>query len=218
VSDLSVPRDGDAGRVERQVERASFFTHTALSAAAQRQHVTESLLMGLVDVLLARSVVTEEEVEEAARLAQRRLEDEGEAMSPRLAVRVDPDPPPAPKKVDCEDRWPVCHGVCCRLSFALTLPEVESGQVRWDLGQPYHIRQEEDGACTHQDRSTGACSIYEHRPGICRTYSCAADERIWLDFDAKILNQPWIDEHLSSRSVPVAIAPRRLMQRPGDLA
>ena len=214
MTDLAVPRDSDAGRVERQTERASFFIHTALSSAAQRQYVAESLLLGLLDVLLAKGLIGEEEVGQATQQAQQRLEESGELTGPGLAVRIDPEEEQPTRYVDCQDRWEVCKGICCRLSFALTLPEVESGHVRWDLGQPYHIRQEVDGACTHQHRDSGACSIYEHRPAICRTYSCADDERIWSDFEGRVLNHEWIDANLSGTTTPVAISPRRLMRRP----
>lgn len=212
MSGLAIPPQSEAGRVERQAERASFFTHTALSDAAQRQQVTDSLLLGMLDVLLAKGVVSEDEVANAAEAARQRLEEAGETSGPGLAVRVDSDELTETKLVDCKDRWEVCHGICCRLRFALTLPEVESGRIRWDLGQPYLIRQEPDGACTHQDRGSGACTIYEDRPGICRHYSCADDERIWTDFEGRILNQEWIDATLQGYSTPVAITPRRLME------
>src|SRR5262249_22332691 len=34
--------------------------------------------------------------------------------------------------------------------FALSVPEIEAGAARWDLGRPYFIRQEADGLCTHK--------------------------------------------------------------------
>lgn len=216
MDDELAPEDGDAGRLNRQAERASLFTHTALSTAADRQNQTESLLLGVLDVLLAKGAVNEDEVAKASLAAQERLAQEGETLGPGLAVRVDPQPEPQAAVVDCEDRWPVCHGICCRLSFALTLDEVEAGHVRWDLGQPYQIRQERDGACTHQDRGSGACSVYAHRPGICRTYSCANDERIWSDFEGRVLNQPWIDEHLKPQKTAVTFLQIRAMRRPAQ--
>ena len=94
---------------------------------------------------------------------------------------------------------------------------MEEGHVRWDLGRPYEIRQERDGSCTHQDRGSGACSIYEHRPGICRSYSCAHDERIWSDFEGRVLNQPWIDDHLQPGRTAVAFIALKAMRRPDDL-
>jgi hypothetical protein len=31
---------------------------------------------------------------------------------------------------------------------------------------------------------------------LCRRYNCRHDARIWSDFDAMVLNQAWIDDHL----------------------
>src|SRR5205823_11022295 len=64
--------------------------------------------------------------------------------------------------------------VCCRLDFALSIAEVESGAVKWDLGRPYFVRRGPEGHCVHNDKA-GACQIYSERPGVCRGYSCAND-------------------------------------------
>jgi Fe-S-cluster containining protein len=96
--------------------------------------------------------------------------------------------------VDCAARIPFCHAVCCRLPFALSEQDVVEGVVQWDPAQPYLIRQEADGRCTHQDRGTGFCSIHARRPVPCRAFTCEHDERIWLDFDAMIVNPAINDE------------------------
>jgi Fe-S-cluster containining protein len=97
--------------------------------------------------------------------------------------------------VDCAARMPVCHAVCCKLSVSLSAAEVETGRLRWDLGHPYRLRREADGRCTHQDRETGWCGVYEDRPRPCRTYTCATDGRIWKDFAAVELNTEWLAAH-----------------------
>jgi Fe-S-cluster containining protein len=101
---------------------------------------------------------------------------------------------------------PICNAVCCKLHFALSQGEVESGKVKWDLGQPYYIRHETNGFCSHNDRQTGGCSIYADRPGVCRKYSCANDERIWKDFDNMELNREWLDANLNRASRPQIMA------------
>lgn len=118
---------------------------------------------------------------------------------PAVALRVDPiDTETSDTElVDCGARMPVCHAVCCKLKFPLSPEEVERGAIKWDIGHPYLIRHDSDGCCTHNDRSTHGCTKYDERPMICRTYSCAADTRIWSDFDNMVLNQEWIAEHLS---------------------
>jgi hypothetical protein len=38
--------------------------------------------------------------------------------------------------------------------------------------------------------------VYADRPGVCRHYSCANDERIWKDFENMELNHEWLDANL----------------------
>ncbi|MGH7494545.1 MAG: YkgJ family cysteine cluster protein [bacterium] len=45
-----------------------------------------------------------------------------------------------------------------------------------------------DGYCKHFERSTCSCTIREHRPIPCRAYDCRNDQRIWVDFEKKIVN------------------------------
>ena len=117
---------------------------------------------------------------------------------PAISFREDPEESPPVVEVNCDERMHICHAVCCKLNFALTPEEVDSGTVKWDLGNPYFIRHEENGYCTHNDAAGGGCRIYADRPGVCRRYSCANDKRIWKDFKGMVLNDEWIDEHLSN--------------------
>lgn len=183
--------------LERQVERGSLFTHTALSGLAQRTFETESIVLGLVDVLLGKGVIDEVGLTTAANDARDAMDERGETTMPGIQLRLDsPEIENQTVEVDCAARMPVCHAICCKLNFALTAPEIEGGKVKWDLGRPYLIRHDEEGFCTHCDRGTGACGIYEDRPQICRSYSCAGDTRIWKDFDNMVLNDEWIAENL----------------------
>jgi Fe-S-cluster containining protein len=183
--------------VERQVERGSFFTHTALSSNAARVYETQAMVMGLIDTLVAKGLVEEKEVADAAASVRDSLHERGEATGPGLMLRVDSEESKdAFTPVNCAERMHVCHAICCKLHFALSAEEVEAGKVRWDLGQPYSIRQTAEGFCVHNDRATGNCGVYADRPRICRTYSCANDDRIWKDFDNMVLNQEWIDQNL----------------------
>jgi hypothetical protein len=95
----------DLGAAARSALRPALDDDSRVEFSGSRE-----VSLGLLDVLLAKGAVDEDEVAKAS--------------------------PPPPAVVDCEDRWPVCHGICCRLSFALTLDEVEAGHVRWDLGRP----------------------------------------------------------------------------------
>jgi Fe-S-cluster containining protein len=187
--------------LERQVERGSLFTHTALSEIAQSSYESRALVLGLIDVLLAAGVVTENAVSAAANKARDALDARGEGTAPGLSLRVDPPDPPV-ATVDCSARMHVCQAVCCKLRFALSAPEIEAGVVKWDLGQPYVIRHEPDGYCTHRD--SGGCTVYDDRPQVCRSYSCAGDARIWADFDGMVLNQEWIDANLQEAGPALA--------------
>jgi Fe-S-cluster containining protein len=106
--------------------------------------------------------------------------------------------------------------VCCTLPFPLSAAEVEAGEVRWDLGHPYVIRQDAAGYCVHNESDHSGCSIYDRRPGVCRGYSCANDDRIWLDFDNMVLNEEFLRNrkrpdytfHPTTAAVPVTISAR----------
>jgi Fe-S-cluster containining protein len=193
--------------LERQVVRGSLFTHTALSQNSERLTEVEAVVYGLLDLLIAGGIVDEHAVADAAVAIRTRLEERGETVSPGVALRVDGDiPKDAVTPVNCAERLHVCHAVCCRLRFALSADEVESAVAQWDLGQPYQIRQSPSGTCVHNDPATGDCGIYADRPGVCRRYNCANDERIWSDFDRMKINQAWIDENLSASTPRLANA------------
>lgn len=194
--------------LDRQVERGSQFTQAVLQRSFRRLDRSESLLVGLIKVLAAKGVVTEDELGVAfTPTGEEDQGHEGEAgiAWPAIALRVDPtDQPDQPAvEVDCTIRMPICRAVCCRLKFPLSCEEVDAGHVKWDIGHPYVVRHRSNGYCTHNDPSTRGCDVYAHRPSVCRRYSCANDPRIWADFDGMILNQEWIDAHLDARDLRV---------------
>jgi Fe-S-cluster containining protein len=89
--------------------------------------------------------------------------------------------------IDCAERLPLCRARCCALSFELSAQDLDEGKIRWELEEPYLIRHERDGYCSHLDRAAGGgCTVYAHRPAACRSYDCRGDQRIWLDFEARI--------------------------------
>jgi Fe-S-cluster containining protein len=88
--------------------------------------------------------------------------------------------------VDCVALFSICRARCCSFTHALSLQDVKEGIVKWDLENPYVIRHDADGYCTHQSRKTGGCTIHPHRPGTCRDYDCREDHRIWIDYEKRI--------------------------------
>lgn len=200
--------------LDRQVERASLFTHASFDRIAARSSSIDAKLSALIEVLRANGTLGDDELvpeatdvqpgpgsrpQEPGAVAQPPVAEAGAVPWPAIALRQDLGLRPAPVEVNCAERMHVCHAVCCKLSFALTAPEVDAGVVRFDLGFPYMIRHDADGYCTHNDRATGFCGVYQDRPGICGKYSCAGDTRIWKDFEAMELNHEWLDENLGDR-------------------
>lgn len=88
-------------------------------------------------------------------------------------------------QIDCAARLPLCKGRCCSFTFPLSVQDLDERVVRWNYGAPYKIAQREDGYCVHNE-ANGGCGVYANRPGVCRTYDCRRDRRIWIDFDNRI--------------------------------
>lgn len=198
-------RINQVAELNNQLERGTLFAHTALGENALRLNQLQAVVHGLADLLIAKGVIDSTELGQAMQRVDEELRQRGEQLGPGTLIRVETieDQPPT-AMVDCESRLPICKAVCCRLNFALSVAEIEEGHARWDLGQPYHIRKQPDGCCVHQ---TGkGCAIYDHRPGVCRRYSCAKDPRIWSDFEGRVLNHEWIEANLGKASRPHATA------------
>jgi Fe-S-cluster containining protein len=105
-------------------------------------------------------------------------------------------------EIDCASRIHLCHARCCTFKFFLTKQDLDEGIARWDYGNPYWIRQADDGYCMHSDPQTRACTVWAQRPHTCRKYDCRNDKRVWLDFD-KMIPAPMPDV---SSNAPVAMA------------
>jgi Fe-S-cluster containining protein len=206
ITNASVSRENTSGlaQLERQVERGHLFAHSALGENSVRLGEVEVLLHGLIDSLLAKGIVNEAEVLTTAQKVRSELIKRNEVNGARTVVRLEDKEEnlQPPVEVDCRSRLHICHAVCCKLDFALSIPEVESGKVKWDLGRPYFIRHDNHGRCVHLDSESGGCRIYEDRPSVCRGYSCAPDRRIWNDFEKMELNQDWIDANVSRGTEP----------------
>jgi Putative zinc- or iron-chelating domain len=86
--------------------------------------------------------------------------------------------------IDCAERIPLCGARCCSFEVSLSVQDVLERSVPFDVTQPYALPRE-NGRCVCMD-DTGACTIYERRPGACRAYDCRRDARVWIDFEARI--------------------------------
>ena len=137
----------------------------------------------LVDLLVARGALTEGHRRLLAKVGVGAAATEAKKV--RLRVYVDKYTVPS-SDVDCEARMHLCHGRCCWPSIELTTQDLEEGKLRWTIDEPYLLRKDADGRCTYQDRGTGGCNAYQHRPATCRIYDCRQDNRVWLDFEKRI--------------------------------
>lgn len=182
-------------KIETQIERGEFFTHTILSQHSTRINEIESFLYAVIDVLIQKGIVAADDFAEAVEKVRQEMVEKEETCNPNLALRMDRNGEDEFIPVNCEERLHICQAVCCKLEFALSPQEVESGQIKWDLGRPYFIRHEKNGYCTHNDPDKKCCKIYDNRPSVCKKYSCAKDERIWKDFEKMELNHEWINTY-----------------------
>ena len=200
------PEPDDLRELERQVERGNLFAHAALTEQATRSNQIEAVVNGLADLLVRLDVIETDALVAAVEATRKGIAEAGQQASVDVAIRTDGSAPPVPADaIDCEARLPYCKAVCCRLRFALTVEEIESGPVKWDLGRPYFNRHGPHGYCHQIDSETLGCTVYDERPLPCRQYSCADDPRIWKDFEAMEINQEWIDDHLGAERSPIEI-------------
>ncbi|MEO8108814.1 MAG: YkgJ family cysteine cluster protein [Ginsengibacter sp.] len=188
--------------LERQTEKASLFTHTVLTEQIIRQNESDAFLYGLIDYLEEKGIVVPEELQKKISSVREEVLAKKEFASLGIAIRVDSEEDKHTfVPVNCEERMHVCHAICCKLSFALSIAEIEAGKLKWELGRPYHIRHQTNGYCCHSNDENRSCSVYKNRPSVCSKYSCAKDTRIWSDFDKMILNQEWIDANLNEEKL-----------------
>jgi hypothetical protein len=158
--------------------------------AAQNEGITAAAYVRAISViLLEKGIVRPDEMDAIMRHVRWQIARE---PSPRVRLSGTRDKYTAAGAVDvdCPSLIPICKGRCCTFAFCLSRQDLDEGIVRWDYGNPYWIKQGEDGHCTHSDPKTRLCTIHEHRPFICRKFDCRKDERIWLDFEKKIPAPP----------------------------
>ena len=187
--------------LERQVEGGSLFTHSTLTEHATRINEAAAIVNGLVGLLVQQGLIEGDELLAAVDSVRERTEQAGHHAHVGIAVRVEQDV--EEPDIDCEARLPICKAACCRLHFALSVEEVErGGPLRLELGHPYFNRHNADGYCHQWD---DGCGIYDDRPSVCRSYTCADDDRIWKDFDAMELNHEFIDSKLSGERGPIEL-------------
>jgi Fe-S-cluster containining protein len=207
MDDNNINSPSKEDELHRQVERGALFTHSALTNLSARINESDSFLYAIIDLMVRKGVMATEEIETFVQEVRRESIEKQETAHPNLSMRSDIEGDNDYTPVNCEERWPVCKAICCKLDFALNAEEVEAGHVRWDMGRPYFIRHEQNGFCTHLNTVTKGCGVYGHRPGVCKKYSCAKDTRIWKDFEKMELNEEWINTYLKESKVKLVDTP-----------
>jgi hypothetical protein len=174
-----------------RVSEGLLYTHSRLTSNSQKTMEGLSFLYALIELLSERGLIDIEALDARKRVVGRRLAKQFK-KSGNGALFQDPEYDKysfeGGAEIDCGSRVHLCRAACCRLPFALSKQDIREGVVRWDLGQPYLIDQSEDGYCSHMDRCSLGCTVYERRPVPCRGFDCRKDPRIWLDFDNRRIN------------------------------
>jgi hypothetical protein len=180
--------------LDEQTRRGSLYAQAVASEQMARANQTEAAVYGLIDLLISKGALSSDEVAKAIEQTGRDMRAAGAQASLEVVVREEGDAPAvAAGEIDCAARIPFCQAACCRLRWPLTLEEVESGPVKWDLGRPFFNRHAAHGYCHRFDTESQGCTVYEQRPAPCRQYSCIDDDRIWLDFENMVPNTAWIE-------------------------
>jgi hypothetical protein len=174
-----------------EVATGLLYTHSRANANTSRALENASFLYALIELLKEKGIISIEELDERKAVVAKRVESRflGKGMGVMLQEPgQDKYSFQGEAHIDCENRVHLCKAACCRLSFPLSRQDISEGIVKWELGSPYLIAQDERGYCKHMEQSSCRCTIREHRPIPCRAYDCRQDSRIWSDFDNVIIN------------------------------
>jgi hypothetical protein len=178
-------------KLRQELAEGLLYIHARLSENMKITLEAASFLYALIELLSEQGLISIQELDERKREVAARLVRKNSEKGVGVLLQepeYDKYTFEGEAKIDCENRVHLCKASCCRLPFALSKQDVREGIVHWDLGQPYIIAQEKDGYCTHLERGACHCMVREHRPVPCRAYDCRKDNRIWLDFENKIIN------------------------------
>lgn len=181
----------DYEKMRDELAGGLLFLHSRANANTNKVLEVASFSYALIELLMERGIISVEELDERKRIVGQRLVEKFVEKGMGVALTKDEQDKYSFQdevSIDCQSRMHLCHMACCRLRFALSVQDVEEGQVKWDLRHPYMIRRGTDGYCHHIHSETMRCSIYECRPITCRAYNCKTDKRIWQNFEQKIIS------------------------------
>ena len=197
--------NGFADKVRREVADGLLFTHQHLNENTSSSLQAASFLYGLIEILNEKGLISIEELDARKQDVAKRLVKKNRDKGVGILLQ-DPEYDKYTfndeAEIECVKYVHLCQAACCRLPFALSKQDIREGIVFWDLGRPYIIAQEKDGYCTHLDQSCWCCAVRGQRPVPCRAYDCRKDNKIWLDFENKIINPDIRDSQWPRNATP----------------
>jgi len=187
----SQPSDQGLSAFYKQIAEGFLYTHAQLNESTKSTLEASAFLYALIELLNERGLLSIDELDARKNEVIKRLLKKHSARGAGVLLQepeYDKYAFVQEAKVDCASRIHLCKAACCRLPFALSKQDIREAVIRWDLGQPYIIAQDDDGYCTHMDRTSYRCLVREHRPVPCRAYDCSKDQKIWLNFAERVIN------------------------------
>lgn len=148
-------------------------------------------LYALIDLLIDKKIIQKKDFEKRKKAVEEKLIDDYKKTGIGIKLHdqawIDKYNLTNQLEIDCASRMHICKGACCKFIYCLSIQDISEG-IRWNLSQPFKSIRGDNGYCTYIKENDMRCSIYEKRPLGCRLYNCLNDQRIWLDFDNKIIN------------------------------
>jgi Fe-S-cluster containining protein len=175
-------------QVRVDVESGLRFNHLLSMQMKQDLYDSVTQMSALIDELVSNGTIQRSQLEDRYERSREReyLRIREHAYVKIAEPRSEGDQGKA-VTIDCAERLSLCKARCCTFGVTLSTEDLDKGQVQWDYAEPYRVRLDTDGYCTHSCKGEGGgCEVYAHRPSACRDYDCRLDERIWADFDLRI--------------------------------
>ncbi len=181
--------DSQLNKLEMDLSGGLRFTNLLASSNQEETRENMVLLHSLTELLVSKGFIHVHELEKRKEMLLESLK-QSEEQKPQIHLLDAPDKYAEEHKVavNCAEHHPACKGACCSLWFALSVQDLNEGIVKWDYAHPYGIAQSKDGFCVHFNRDDYTCGVHENKPLVCRSYDCSKDQRIWQDFEKKIIN------------------------------
>jgi Fe-S-cluster containining protein len=148
-------------------------------------------LYTLIDLLIDKKIIQKKEFDKRKKIVEKQLIDSYKKTSIGIKLHdqawLDKYALTNDAEIDCANRIHLCKGACCGFIYCLSLQDISEG-IRWDLSKPFKSCIGDNGYCLYLREDDMRCSMYEKRPLGCRLYDCRNDQRVWLNFDKKIIN------------------------------